>query len=119
MSAWPITSGRWEWQERAWPVEAGHPSPPANENGISGFENSKVFGAWPPLCRRGDLRKFSVHAKIVAVCIRVVLLSPLLAQTPVFSIYPMRVEIEASAGFEKTAAFEIRAAPSPAPERGR
>jgi hypothetical protein len=65
------------------------------------------------------MKKLSVAAKIIAACIPVLLLAPLPAQTPVFSIYPMRIELEVSPGAEKTAAFEIRAAPSPTPERGR
>jgi hypothetical protein len=43
----------------------------------------------------------------------------LLGQAPSFSISPMRMEMEVSPGTEKTAAFEIRAASSPQPERGR
>jgi hypothetical protein len=40
-------------------------------------------------------------------------------QAPALSINPMRMELEVNPGAEKTAAFEIRAAPSPRPERGR
>src|SRR5580698_8358440 len=78
--------------------------------------------SWLPFRRllRAPLAGFrSAHAAVLAVCILGALLSPLLAQTPAFSIYPMRVELEVSPGGEKTAAFEIRAAPSPTPERGR
>lgn len=50
---------------------------------------------------------------------QVVFLGHLPAQSPAFSIYPMRIELEAGPGTEKTAAFEVRAAPSPVAERGR
>lgn len=42
-----------------------------------------------------------------------------LGQAPAFSINPMRIEMEVPAGTEKTAAFEIKAAVSAHPERGR
>ncbi len=43
----------------------------------------------------------------------------LLGQAPSFSINPMRIEMEVSAGTERTAAFEIKAGNSSQPERGR
>lgn len=42
-----------------------------------------------------------------------------MGQAPSFSIHPMRMEMEVSAGTEKTIAFEVKAALSPNPERGR
>jgi fimbrial chaperone protein len=67
----------------------------------------------------GGKRWLSTCVIIMAVCVQANLVSALLAQAPSFSIYPMRIELEASPGVEKTTAFEIKAAPSLAPERGR
>jgi hypothetical protein len=45
--------------------------------------------------------------------------SPLLCQTPAFSINPGKMELEVNPGTEKTASFEIAAASATVPERGR
>jgi hypothetical protein len=64
-------------------------------------------------------KRASAQTVVLALCIHAALLRPLLSQTPAFSIYPMRMEMEVNSGTEKTAAFEIRAAAANVPERGR
>ena len=55
----------------------------------------------------------------LGVAVHVSLSSPLLCQTPAFSVNPGKMELEVNPGTEKTAAFEITAASAPVPERGR
>jgi hypothetical protein len=55
----------------------------------------------------------------LGVAFHATLSSPLLCQTPAFSINPGKMELEVNPGSEKTAAFEITAAAAQVPERGR
>jgi hypothetical protein len=55
----------------------------------------------------------------LGVAVHAALTSPLLCQTPAFSLNPGKMELEVSPGTEKTAAFEIAAAAAVVPERGR
>jgi len=55
----------------------------------------------------------------LGMAVHVSLSSPLLCQTPAFSVNPGKMELEVNPGTEKTAAFEITAASAPVPERGR
>lgn len=75
---------------------------------------------------KGDMRtampKPSIRKLLIVVGIGAVIASgPVLlrGQSPAFSINPMRMEMEVSPGTEKTVAFEVKAAASPLPERGR
>ena len=65
-----------------------------------------------------EMRKLISNLGAVAV-LAAVISNPLQAQAPAFSINPMRMEMEVRPGTERTAAFEIKAAPSADAERGR
>ena len=64
------------------------------------------------------MNSFSLLRSTAGLCF-VLPLSCLMAQSPAVSINPMRLEVEVSPGASKTVAFEVQAAASNAPERGR